>query len=282
MKQRRTSYVSHHSAALGSFCQLIEYLTLLKTIGHTESVATSGGVDASPSRRDRRRAETIADIKTEARDQLAQSGPAGISLRAIARQLGMTATAVHYYFPGREALLQALILDGCASLAETLESTYEDRVGLPPHERWLAVCRAHRAWALERPSEYLLLYGHTGLSATQGGPSVQGAMSAVVGVLFALMHDALAMGEIDTERLDALVPATLRAELGEWRDSIGDLAEIPDGALAGSMIGYAQLHGAITLELIGRIPPPLADRSALFDLQMNHISASLNTAPVPW
>ena len=59
---------------------------------------------AVPSRRDRRREETTTDIKTTARAQLAAGGPTAISLRAIARQLGMTPTAVHYYFPGREAL----------------------------------------------------------------------------------------------------------------------------------------------------------------------------------
>ncbi len=246
-------------------------------------MATSGPGQASPSRRDRHRAETIAEIKAAARAQLAENGPAGISLRAIARQLGMTATAVHYYFPGRPALLDALIVDGCASLAEALRLTYEATDGLPPHDRWLAVCRAHRAWALERPSEYLLLYGHTGLAATSAGPAfVHRAMSGVVGVLFALMRDALARSEIDAEGLDPLVPATLRAQLAEWRATTEALAEVPDGVLASCMIGYAQLHGAITLELIGRIPPQLTDRSALFDLQMNHISASLNAPPPPW
>jgi AcrR family transcriptional regulator len=76
-----------------------------------------------PSRRDRRRQETITDIKTAARTQLAEGGPAGISLRAIARQLGMTPAAVHYYFPGREALLDALIVSP---------------TGAKPPRRWLA------------------------------------------------------------------------------------------------------------------------------------------------
>jgi AcrR family transcriptional regulator len=246
-------------------------------------VTSSGPGYGPPSRRDRRRAETITEIKAAARAQLAESGPAGISLRGIARQLGMTATAVHYYFPGHQALLDALIVDGYTSLTEALRGTYESTGGLPAHDRWLAVCRVHRAWALERPSEYLLLYGHTGSAATSAGPAaVHRAMSGVVGVLFALMHDALAAGEVDTEGLDRLVPARLRSELADWRASTEDLADIPDGALAGCMIGYAQLHGAITLELIGRAPPQLADRDALFDLQMNHISGSLGAPPPPW
>jgi AcrR family transcriptional regulator len=120
-----------------------------------------------PSRRDRRQQETIADIKTAARAQVAEGGPAGISLRAIARQLGMTPSAVHYYFPGREALLDALI-DGWDSLAMALRARYEQTRPLPAHERWIAVTRAHRAWALE----YLLLYGHTGLRVTRAETAV--------------------------------------------------------------------------------------------------------------
>jgi AcrR family transcriptional regulator len=246
-------------------------------------VATSGPGQAPSSRRDRRRGETIADIKASARSQLAEGGPAGISLRAIARQLGMTATAVHYYFPGRQALLDALIIDGCTSLGAALQLSYQATDGLPPHDRWLAVCRTHRAWALERPSEYLLVYGHAGRAATSGSSlSANRAMTSVVGVLFALMRDALAGGEIDTEGLDPVVPETLRAQIVKWRTSTGGLAEVPDAAMASCMIGYAQLHGAITLELIGRIPPQLTDRTALFELQMNHISASLNAPPPPW
>lgn len=218
-----------------------------------------------------------------ARSQLVEGGPAGISLRAIARRLGMSAPAVHYYFPGRQALLDALLIDGCASLGDALQRSYAATDGLPPHDRWLAVCRTHRAWALERSSEYLLIYGHTGLVATTGGnPSANRAMAAVVGVLFALMRDALAGGEINTQGLEAAVPEVLRAQIVEWRKSADDLAEVPDAAMASCMIGYAQLHGAITLELIGRIPPQLTDRIALFELQMNHISASLNAPPPPW
>jgi AcrR family transcriptional regulator len=235
-----------------------------------------------PSRRDRRRQETITDIKTAARAQLAEGGPTGISLRAIARQLGMTPSAVHYYFPGREALLDALIVDGWDSLAMTLRARYEQTRPLPAHERWIAVTRAHRAWALEHSSEYLLLYGHTGLRVTPGGDrSIRKAMSKVVAVLFTMMRDALAAGEIDTERLQTATPAPLRQQLADWRETTEEMAGLPDGALLACLIGYAQLHGAITLELVGRIPPQLQP-TALFDLQMAHVSGSLNAPPPPW
>lgn len=234
------------------------------------------------SRRDRRRQETITDIKTAARVQLAEDGPTGISLRAIARELGMTPSAVHYYFAGREALLDALIVDGWDTLAMVLRARYEQTQPLPAHERWIAVTRAHRTWALEHPSEYLLLYGHTGLRvAPSGDHGIHQAMSKVVAVLFTMMRDSLAAGEIDAERLQAVMPTHFRQQLAGWRETTEEMAGLPDGALVACLIGYAQLHGAITLELVGRIPPQLQP-TALFDLQMAHVSGSLNTPPPPW
>ena len=234
------------------------------------------------SRRDQRRQETVDDIKTAALAQLAEGGPTGISLRAIARQLGMTPSAVHYYFPGREALLDALIVDGWDSLANALRVRCEQTRPLPAHERWLTVTRAHRAWALEHPEVYLLLYGHTGLRVAPGTEhNAAKAMSKVVAVLVTMMRDALAAGEIDTERLQTATPAPLRQQLADWRETSREMAGLPDGALVACLIGYAQLHGAITLELVGRIPPQL-QATALFDLQMAHVSGSLNAPPPPW
>jgi len=251
-------------------------LTVLKTPRHAAVVAKPDSPQPPLSRRDRRKQETTGDIKATARRQLAAGGPAGISLRAIGRDLGMTASAVHYYFPSRQALLDALIVDGFSSLADALRSSYDQASALSPGERCLAVYRAHRTWALQHPSEYLLLYGHTGATARHGNRQAQQAMSDVVAVLFATMRDMVANGDVDTERIEAATPAPLREQFATWRDAMGGIDDLTDGALAACMIGYAQLHGAITLELAGRVPPYLTDRSALFDLQMAHTSAALH------
>src|ERR1700733_12953899 len=89
------------------------------------------------TRRDLRRQPTIDDIKDTARHQLANGGPAGISMRAIARHLAMTAPAVHYYFSSR----QALLVDGFTSLAGALRTACEGPGPRLPREPWLAVCR---------------------------------------------------------------------------------------------------------------------------------------------
>jgi hypothetical protein len=47
------------------------------------------------------------------------------------------------------------------------------------------------------------------------------------------------------------------------------------------MLTYSRLHGAIVLELVGHVPPQLADRDALFDMHMEHTTDSLHPLSVP-
>jgi AcrR family transcriptional regulator len=242
-------------------------------------MAGSASPQSPLSRRDRRKQETTGDIKATARRQLAGGGPAAISLRAIARDLDMTASAVHYYFPSRQALIEDLIIDGFGSLADALRSSYDQAGPVPPGERWLTVCRAHRAWALQHPSQYLLLYGQTGGAVRQLNRRAHQAMWNVVAVLFAMMRNAVANGDVDTERIEAAMPAPLREQLASWRDARDGIGDLPDGALAECMFCYSQLHGAITLELLGHLPPHITDRSALFDLQMAHAATALYRHP---
>jgi AcrR family transcriptional regulator len=234
------------------------------------------------TRRDLRRQQTIDDIKDTARHQLANGGPAGISMRAIARDLAMTAPAVHYYFPSRQALLDALIVDGFTSLAEVLRTACEGSGPRLPGERWLAVCRAHRAWALDHQAEYLLLYGGDDADAAKRrNPQVRYAFSHVVNALFSAIAETVAAGQIDTERIEAATPASLRGQFVMWRDENGISGGFPVGALAGCMIIYTQLHGAILLEVLGHVPPVLADHDALFDLEMAHAYAGVCRPPSP-
>ena len=233
------------------------------------------------SRRDRRKAETIGDIKAVAVRQLAAAGPAGISMRAIARDLDMTATGVHYYYPDKQALIDALTIDGFTALAEALRSACEEGSGLPPRQHWLTVARAWRGWALRHPAEYLLIYGHTGGAARGVNEQVAMAMSRAVGVLYASMRRCVKHGDIDVPRIEQAMPPVLREQFAAWRGANDGIGDLPDGALAACMLTYSRLHGAIVLELVGHIPPQLTDHDALFDMQMEHTTDSLHPLSIP-
>ena len=102
----------------------------------------------------------------------------------------------------------------------------------------------------------------------------------MVHVLFSTI-EAAAAGQIDTGRIEAATSASLRRQLAVWRDENGIDGGIPAGAPAAYMIAYTQLYGAITLEVLGHIPPASADRGTLFDLQMAHAYAAVCRPPSP-
>ncbi len=114
-------------------------------------------MNAIRTARQRARAELTHEIKQEARRQLSEVGSAQLSLRSVARALGMASSAIYRYFPSRDELLTALILDAYNSLGDAAEGA--DRPQAAPRERWTLVCGAVREWALAHPHEYALLYG---------------------------------------------------------------------------------------------------------------------------
>lgn len=110
-------------------------------------------------RRDRIRAATVEEIKQTARRLLVDQGSNGLSLRAVAREMGLTAPALYRYFPSREDLLTHLIADLYDEVTGELEAT---RDALPAEDtagRLMAVSRTFRHWALDHRREFALLFG---------------------------------------------------------------------------------------------------------------------------
>ncbi|MGW4791617.1 TetR/AcrR family transcriptional regulator, partial [Nonomuraea sp. NPDC004297] len=114
---------------------------------------------ASRTARERVRAELTKEITDIARRQLATEGAGGLSLRAVAREMGMVSSAIYRYFPSRDDLLTALIIDSYNALGEAVERA-EATVPRDDHlARWLAACGAVRDWGVAHPHEYALIYG---------------------------------------------------------------------------------------------------------------------------
>ncbi len=109
--------------------------------------------------RERARAELVREITLEARRQLVSAGPRGLSLRAVARALGMAPSALYRYFDSREDLLAVLVDEARAALEEQTAKAAADAAGLSPRQRWLALAAAVRDCALRRPDEYALAAG---------------------------------------------------------------------------------------------------------------------------
>ncbi|MDX6350192.1 MAG: hypothetical protein QOF84_4982 [Streptomyces sp.] len=213
--------------------------------------------------RERARIEVTAAIKEEARRQLLAEGPSRLSLRAVARELGMVSSALYRYFASRDDLLTALIIDAYDSLGEDAEKALDRSQHEEPVKRWTAVCRAVRGWALAHPHEYALIYGSPvpGYSAPL---DTIGPASRVGLALIAVAEDAHAAGALVVpDETEAPIPEGVRADA--WR-LIRDLdRNLPAGAVVGLVAAWAQLFGLISFELFGQFERVVDARDEFFD-----------------
>ena len=220
---------------------------------------------AGATRRERMRAATLAEIKLHAWAQVAEGGALSISLRGIAREMGMTSSALYRYFDSQEQLISELIADGYESLAESLESA---EAAVPeetdPGDHFMCLARAYRAWALAHSSEYALIFGSP-MCDPADNPRAKDEHWRGINVLFRSMINGIKSGALDPGRLPA-APARLRKQFQAWQQQM-DSPLTPE-ALAGCMFIWSLLHGAISLELFEQIPPYLLPADDLFDQQM--------------
>src|SRR4030095_17139404 len=110
-------------------------------------------------RRERVRQATVEEIKAVARAQMAAEGTAGVSLRAIAREMGMTAPALYRYFGSRDDLVTALVTDAYDALADAMEAAVAAVPAGRHADRVRAAFGAFRAWGIEHPTEFALIFG---------------------------------------------------------------------------------------------------------------------------
>jgi AcrR family transcriptional regulator len=221
-----------------------------------------------PSRRDRVRGATVAEIKSLAWAQIAENGAAALSLRAIAREMGMTSSALYRYFTSREQLLSALAQDGFASLADHLEAA-ETQLDEGGANRFLRVVRAYRSWALDHRTEYALTFGSPVPGLECHVPEVKAEMERGVAVLLRVMIEGLRAGLIQPPPLVGAHEPALRAKLARWAGTIEE--ELSAESLGACMFAWSQLHGAISVELFGHMPPDLMPADELFEYQMHEV-----------
>jgi AcrR family transcriptional regulator len=226
--------------------------------------------EALPTRRrERLRQATLAEIKLLAWQQIAESGAAALSLRAVAREMGMTSSALYRYCPSREALLTALVRDGFSSLADALEAAEAELAVRELGERFIRIARAYRAWSLAHPSEYALIFGTPVPGFEVHEPDVKDELMRGVNVLFRCMIGGIQRGVIHPPPLQGPGAAKLRAKLRAW--GAHEAGGLPPAALAGCLFAWTQLHGAISLELFGHMPPEVLPADELFEQQMRTV-----------
>jgi AcrR family transcriptional regulator len=210
--------------------------------------------------RARVRAEMTEEIKTVARRHLATDG-ANLSLRAVARDLGMASSAVYRYFASRDDLLTALIIDAYDSLGDAAERAAAGAG--EPLDRWLAAGSAVRDWALADPHQWALIYGSPVPGYQAPADTITPAIRVIL-VIVAIVRDAFAAGRIGVQP-----PITGRyvEELAGVAATFGQ--EIPPRLVGATIAAFVQLLGAVSAELFGQLNNSIEeDRRGFFEFQM--------------
>ncbi|MFL6164404.1 MAG: TetR/AcrR family transcriptional regulator [Jatrophihabitantaceae bacterium] len=227
--------------------------------------------DAPRGVRARVRAELTEQIKQVARRQLAETGSAGLSLRAVTRELGMVSSAVYRYFPSREELLTALIIDAYNAIGERAAAA-EARIRRSDLAgRWLATCRAARGWAIEHRHEYALIFGSP-VPGYQAPTDTIDPAARIPLLLLAILTDAADGGRGPTEPHEP-IPRAVHPDLKRLREQVAP--GLTDRYLARALLAWSQLIGLISFELFGHLHNVITDYTAHFDYQMRAIAQEL-------
>ncbi|WP_239404958.1 TetR/AcrR family transcriptional regulator [Frankia sp. Cj3] len=232
--------------------------------------------EPTPRRRDRLRAETVREIKMIALKHMAAGGAATVSLRAIAREMGMTAGALYSYYDTRDDLVIALIADVYGQLAELLDMARTTRPADDPGAQLLAVGLAYRQWAINNTGEFQLVYGDPlpGCQAPEGAVALAAEYRAC-GVLLKIVAAAWPAVErsqaIDDYRWSDFDPAFV-AMVGE------SFPELPPSAVALSLRIWGRLHGLIALEVYGHLRPQILDPAKLYHAELVDLTRTLGHA----
>lgn len=233
---------------------------------------------SAPTRRERLRMATISEIKALARRLLVTGGPQAISLRAIAREMGMTAPAIYRYFPSLDALVTELTGDLYNELRETVEQARE-RAGDDPVRQLAEMARGFRRWSLAHPVEFALVFG----SPVPGAAAFQAAFLTACALPD---HPGARFGNPFVRALLELwrqkpwptpPPDLIHKQLGDalqpLRQHHGDM---PIEVAYTFISGWARLYGLVSLEVFDHLHWAVTDPERLFEVEIAALLAQLS------
>jgi AcrR family transcriptional regulator len=230
----------------------------------------------APTRRERLRTSTASEIKDGARRLLVAGGPEAVSLRAIARDMGMTAPAIYRYFPGLDALVMALTADLFDELRGEVEAA-RDRAGDDPLAQILAMARAFRGWSVGHPAEFGLMFGTPvpGVASFEELCHDENHPGALFGRPFVDAFLTLARRRPLRTPPVELLTQRLGPALEPLRASHGDL---PVEVAWAFLSGWTRLNGMVAMEVNNHLGWAVTDAEALFELELIAFAQQLGVA----
>ncbi len=236
---------------------------------------------AGSDHRQRVRAATLSEIKETARALLVRDGSNAVTLRAIGREIGMTAPALYRYYPNLEQLLTAVSTDLYDELTAYLTAARDRCPPDDPTTRMLEVCREFRRWSIAHRAEFGLMFGDPPLDITsmkvtdcQAEAHAAGLrLAAVFGDLFAQWWR---MAHFPVPPDEGMSPA-LREQLGGYRDDLG--SDMPLGAVQAFLSAWIRLYGMVAMEVFGHLHFAFSDAEPMFEAELLDIARRMGLPP---
>jgi AcrR family transcriptional regulator len=226
--------------------------------------------------RERAREQITAEILTAARIRLTESGPGELSLRAVARDVGMVSSAVYRYFASRDELLTALLVlayDELGAAVEQAEAAVTDRRDVVG--RWRAAWLAVRGWAIAHPGDYALLYGSPvpGYAAPQ--VTVQPATRVIVVILGIVMDATAAGSRMPQPPVSGDDAPVVAGAIGFAQERGLMKAEAPTELVVRTLMGWTTVFGTISFELFGHLVGSVSRADDYFEIVIDRLAADL-------
>jgi AcrR family transcriptional regulator len=213
--------------------------------------------------RERYRAQVRGEIKQAALRQLEDSGPAGLSVSAIGKELGVSGPAVYRYFAGRDDLLTELVIDAYHDLADALSAATSGKSREHPRARLEALAHAYRSWAVGQPHRYRLLYGPPLPGYDAHAERLVGASQAAMNVLVGILREA--------GNPTAAQPAQpLASQLSAW--ALRHAFDIEPAVALRAIVFWSRVHGIVSLEIAGNFASMGLDPDQVFGAQLPELT----------
>ena len=214
--------------------------------------------------RERYRVQVRTEVKQAALRQLAESGPAGLSVSAIGKELGVSGPALYRYFASRDELLTELVIDAYNDLAGALSAAISRAPGPEPRARVEAMARGYRSWALAEPHRYRLLFGPPLPGYDAHAQRLVAASEAAMNLLLGILRE---LGN----RTPAPPSQPLASQLTAWAHA--HAFDVDPAIALRAILIWSRLHGLVSLEIDGNFTSMGIDSGQLFEAQLPALTA---------
>lgn len=220
--------------------------------------------------RAQQRVEMISEIKRLAREQIATEGAPNLSLRAIARDIGVASSALYRYYDTRDQLLTDLIIDTYDEIGRVVEKADARMKRSDLRGRWRAISQSLRTWALAHPSDFGLVFG-TPVPGYVAPDDTIGPAKRYTTVLLQLLNDLQVAGVSPGN--NSPVTKSLRNQYAILCGRLG--FEISDDHMRAGLSAWMSLIGAVSLEVFGQLDNVLPRPGDQFESTMEILATNI-------